>query len=208
MGIEYSTGFCEHCNDNVKIQRKTPNHIFHFIMSILTCGIWLLVWACLSSEKDSWRCSRCGANLGGGSNGWGLAGALLSKKPKPKDVLMKKCPFCAEMIRAEARVCRFCQRELPIDVIELISPQTGNPETLSQHVPSNSGKTNKNINIKTLVISLCLLFLCFLVVLFVSKDVTKKDKDMAGIQHEKNISNIKHEDKKMQTIPDEGIIYI
>jgi hypothetical protein len=29
---------------------------------------------------------------------------------------MRKCPFCAELIRAEAKVCRFCSREVPLAV--------------------------------------------------------------------------------------------
>lgn len=31
---------------------------------------------------------------------------------------MKKCPFCAELVRAEATVCKHCQRELPAVVAE------------------------------------------------------------------------------------------
>jgi hypothetical protein len=32
---------------------------------------------------------------------------------RSRDEGVKTCPFCAETIRAEAQVCRFCQRDLP-----------------------------------------------------------------------------------------------
>jgi RNA polymerase subunit RPABC4/transcription elongation factor Spt4 len=37
---------------------------------------------------------------------------------------MKKCPFCAELVKQEATICRYCNRELPSSQIikDLICP--------------------------------------------------------------------------------------
>jgi uncharacterized membrane protein YeaQ/YmgE (transglycosylase-associated protein family) len=37
---------------------------------------------------------------------------LLSADGRP----LRKCPFCAEMVLAEAIICRYCQRDLPKDI--------------------------------------------------------------------------------------------
>jgi hypothetical protein len=38
---------------------------------------------------------------------------------------MKKCPFCAEMIKSEAKVCRYCSRELQAASAARLRPPEG-----------------------------------------------------------------------------------
>jgi hypothetical protein len=32
---------------------------------------------------------------------------------------LRKCPFCAELVKVEARMCRYCQKDLPSSELAL-----------------------------------------------------------------------------------------
>lgn len=108
MGTQFSSAYCSHCDDQVKIERQTPNHILHLILSIVTGGLWVIAWVIIASDKKPWRCSRCGKSLGGGSNGWGVIGSALSKGPQKEGPAPYRCPFCREEVRPDATLCKHC----------------------------------------------------------------------------------------------------
>lgn len=74
--------------------------------------------------------------------GWWIYGALLFIVALPHALMlrndqaaidrravesgeMRKCPSCAEMVRRDAKICRYCQRELPeIKVTATAIPNT------------------------------------------------------------------------------------
>ena len=50
-----------HC---VKCERRTihiqqkPNHVLHLLLTLVTAGLWILVWVAMSSSRP--QCTQCG----------------------------------------------------------------------------------------------------------------------------------------------------
>ena len=107
MGTEYSTAYCKHCDDNVKTIRKTPSHLFHLIMSIVTCGVWLIVWFFVSWGHEPWRCSQCGKPVAG------VLETLISPAKDHSHMLRVPCPFCKELVKFDAIFCKHCHKDIP-----------------------------------------------------------------------------------------------
>jgi hypothetical protein len=60
---KHKTGFyCEYCHDHTSVVTKGPNHILHIILSFLTGGFWLIVYAmvAIGSSNATKRCVKCG----------------------------------------------------------------------------------------------------------------------------------------------------
>lgn len=45
----------------VLAEAASPNHILHLLLSIVTLGVWLLVWLILAAQPKTFRCTSCGA---------------------------------------------------------------------------------------------------------------------------------------------------
>lgn len=54
--------YCKHCDATMPCEKRSPNHVLHIILSVLTIGLWLVVYALMAIESSghSWRCQKCG----------------------------------------------------------------------------------------------------------------------------------------------------
>lgn len=73
---EHSSGFCKTCNAQRAIIRSTPSHVLHFLITIFTCGFWIIPWGLMTIFPDAFRCTVCGTKAKGGGFGL-LLGVLL-----------------------------------------------------------------------------------------------------------------------------------
>lgn len=61
MATSAKAGFCKKCDSNRKLERPRANHILHLILTILTAGLWIIVWILVGLQIGGWRCSTCGS---------------------------------------------------------------------------------------------------------------------------------------------------
>jgi hypothetical protein len=58
--FEESQRYCPSCEQKVLARRKSTNHLLHLALSVLTAGLWIIVWLAASGMKGEWLCTRCG----------------------------------------------------------------------------------------------------------------------------------------------------
>lgn len=54
--------WCGRCDQTVPVTIRTPSHVMHAVLSLITMGAWLIVWLALIFEtkiRPGGRCPKC-----------------------------------------------------------------------------------------------------------------------------------------------------
>ena len=66
MGTQQTQQFCQPCGEGTLHTRLTPcPHLIHFLLTLITCGGWWIVWLIhfvVVGNSEPWRCSKCGSD--------------------------------------------------------------------------------------------------------------------------------------------------
>lgn len=63
MGLAKQRRYCPEDDRMVLAEKQTPNHLLHLLLSLLTLGVWVVVWIILivGADLGTYRCPNCGA---------------------------------------------------------------------------------------------------------------------------------------------------
>lgn len=62
MGWKESSGVCSNCGTRRRTRKKTCNHVLHLILSIITAGLWVIIWIfeVITDASTKYNCVECG----------------------------------------------------------------------------------------------------------------------------------------------------
>ena len=63
MPTREATAACPRCHRQVLARRQAPSHLVHFILTVLTLGLWGIIWLLAAIFAEPWRCAYCGAKV-------------------------------------------------------------------------------------------------------------------------------------------------
>lgn len=64
MAVKTGGGFCFNCRKHVMTQRNAPDHVLHLLLSIVTGGLWIIVWIVVTANaRGGSRCTECGHKI-------------------------------------------------------------------------------------------------------------------------------------------------
>jgi len=61
MAFQEAGGYCSKCGKDVLVRRAGTNHILHLILTIITGGLWAIIWILSAIKFGGWRCTQCGS---------------------------------------------------------------------------------------------------------------------------------------------------
>jgi hypothetical protein len=71
MALAQTSGWCHVCQQQRMMTKPKINHVLHLILTLVTFGLWGLVWLTLGiiSANKGFRCAQCGTKAGHGAQG-------------------------------------------------------------------------------------------------------------------------------------------
>jgi hypothetical protein len=70
-------GYCKACGKNQRVYVENPTkHVMHGILSLLTLGLWVIVWIFAGMSQKKYACFHCGGPI---KTSW-ISGTTIIKK--------------------------------------------------------------------------------------------------------------------------------